>query len=752
MIISGETIDNVILHKNQDNKFIRWNLGKCVVVKNLGCALLIGEPGKIDNKIETLPCEKLIRTIDIHNKSVLLPYQYHKTTYNRNFICRSAVNHVLYPGSTMQVDIPAMFHAERDLIFTPRLPNKDAPHLQGQICNVQGRQISLKNMSIMPVSIKKNIHFGDLYPMSVHNPANLSSHVTPQPIRKVNTADFLKDVCIDPDNILSNEWKQSFMDLMTDFTDIITPNPGCYNGFYGNVDCSINFLQPPPASNKARLPSYSHEKLVEMGNIMDQMESWGVLKKPHDINITVKNVHTSYLVPKSDGTHRFVTDFTSLLPFIGKLEIISPTISQAKRILSSFKYFVELDLSHCSWQGPLSQNDSAYLATPHPFGGLRVYVREPQGIRNASEHSSERLSIIYGDMERDKKMTRMADGLYVGGETLPLLKANLSEVFNRARNSGLTFKPKKIVVCPVSTILFGWKKTGQNWSPTDHVISPLSASPPPKTVKQLRGWIGAYRQISDTIQDHSITLSDLEKETSGKKSRDEIKWSPSLLSSFEDAKQSLHSIKSVTIPRPSDTLHIYPDFSHTANAVGGHLIIERTDGSNTLKLNGGYYSARLSDSQSRWSPCEKETLGIKLNIEHFRPFIRESHNTTIIHPDNMISVHAWNRLKRGIISSSSKVAAFLSSLSENNIDIKHCPGINTKVADFGSRNPPTCSEKRCQICSYISEQCQIGEHCNVYSISVQDILSGKVRPPLTEKPAWIQIQKDFQHQYSPKYF
>ena len=108
----------------------------------------------------------------------------------------------------------------------------------------------------------------------------------------------------------------------------------------------------------------------------------------------------------------------------------------------------------------------------------------------------------------------------------------------------------------------------------------------------------------------------------------------------------------------------------------------------------------------------------------------------------MISVHAWNRLKRGIISSSSKVAAFLSSLSENNIDIKHCPGVNTKVADYGSRNPPTCSEKRCQICSYITEQCQIGEHCNVNSISVQDILSGTVRPPLTEKPAWIRIQKE----------
>ena len=196
------------------------------------------------------------------------------------------------------------------------------------------------------------------------------------------------------------------------------------------------------------------------------------------------------------------------------------------------------------------------------------------------------------------------------------------------------------------------------------------------------------------------------------------------------------------MPRPTDTLHIYPDFSQNAKAVGGHLIIARIINNKPVKLNGGYYSARLSDSQIRLSPCEKETLGIKLNVEHFRPFITESKNTTIIHPDNMISVHAWNRLKRGIISTSSKVAAFLSMLSENNIDIIHCPGLSTKVADYGSRNPPTCTEKRCQICAYITEQCIIGEHCKVNSVSIQDILSGKFRPPLAEKSAWLQIQKD----------
>lgn len=748
MMVVGETHEDIVLHKTVKKCFIRWNVKKCIVVRNLGCPILIGEPGKKDNFITTVPSKKLISCIDVNNVAIEIPYESKPVLYNRCFICRSACNLVIYPGEKVKVDIPTMLQSETSLIFSPR-PQGSSPNLPNQTCEVQGNKVVLSNDSCSLINIVKNQHFGDLTP--IVQKQNVSSSLQndymmetkPTNIFKTTSAtkDFVNSATIDPDNILSPSWKQTFSDILQDYSDIITPVPGCYNGFYGNVDCSINFIQDPPASNKARLPGYSHDKLVEMAKIMDEMESFGVLKRPHDLGITPRNVHTSYLVPKIDGKYRFVTDFTSLLPFIGKLEVVSPSIAQAKRILSGFKYFVELDLSHCFWQGPMSAEDTRFLATPHPFGGLRVYAREPQGIRNASEHNSERLGTIFGDMEMDKRMTRMADGLYVGGETLDILVANLKEVFQRARNCGLTFKPSKIVICPISTILFGWKKNGNSWSPTSHVMSPLASSPPPKTVKQLRGWIGAYRQVAETIKDYSVTLSSLEKEVSGKKSRDEIKWSPSLLTDFNNAKLSLKSSQSITIPLPSDTLHIYPDFSQTANAVGGHLIIERHDKGGSQKLNGGYFSVRLSHSQIKWSPCERETLGIKLNIEHFKPFIQESLNTTIIHPDNIISVHAWNRLKRGIISSSSKVAAFLSSLSENNIDLKHCPGVDTKVADYNSRNPMYCDEKRCQICKYMNDQCTIGENC-VNSVSVQDILAGTARLPLTEKPAWIQVQKE----------
>ena len=71
-------------------------------------------------------------------------------------------------------------------------------------------------------------------------------------------------------------------------------------------------------------------------------------------------------------------------------------------------------------------------------------------------------------------MTRMADGLYVLDDDLPYLMQNFIEVLTRAGQCGLTFKPKKTLICPQVTVLFGWLKTGSGWRPAEHTITPLS--------------------------------------------------------------------------------------------------------------------------------------------------------------------------------------------------------------------------------------------------------------------------------------
>ena len=117
----------------------------------------------------------------------------------------------------------------------------------------------------------------------------------------------------------------------------------------------------------------------------------------------------------------------------------------------------------------------------------------------------------------------------------------------------------------------------------------------------------------------------------------------------------------ITYPRSEDTLQIYSDWSQDADAVGGRIVIVRQVQGESKYLNGGEFSCKLKGAQSRWTPCEKECLAIKLLVQHFQPFIKENSNVTTIFTDNIVAVHAWNALQLGKISTSSRVATFLST-------------------------------------------------------------------------------------------
>ena len=112
----------------------------------------------------------------------------------------------------------------------------------------------------------------------------------------------------------------------------------------------------------------------------------------------------------------------------------------------------------------MKKNDMKYFAAPHPYKGLRVYCVEPQGLRNASKHAYERLARIFGDLCMKERMTRMADGLYIVADKVEELYENFIEVLKRARNAGLMFKPKKIIVAPRETV---WLEEDGRWMETN---------------------------------------------------------------------------------------------------------------------------------------------------------------------------------------------------------------------------------------------------------------------------------------------
>ena len=143
--------------------------------------------------------------------------------------------------------------------------------------------------------------------------------------------DHLKDVKIDPDNILDKKIRDQIWDICHEFRDVITPRPGRYNGSAGNVDTRIDFKTSPPENSKVYSPNYSPQMQVELAKKLDKLIQWGVLRTPEELGVTVQYVSPSMVIPKSEpGEFRLVTDFSNLNKHIRKYPGTSPTIQEAK--------------------------------------------------------------------------------------------------------------------------------------------------------------------------------------------------------------------------------------------------------------------------------------------------------------------------------------------------------------------------------------------------------------------------------------
>ena len=300
--ISGKTAQDIIVCKILDNSRVYWNLGQCLVIENLGCDVLIGEPAKAKNNIQTNPMSKLIYAYDDLENKVVLSYENISPTNlsdrsvfkDNNEGLKSVATavkvkgvHTLYPYSALYVDIPQNIrNCSEVLVETDEIRNVK----NGKVCiensTSQCQGIEDKVLFFTPVSSKPKSALSKEFMLDKQS--NVQRNHNTRKIYDVNREQMrqfifphqsditnhqhLEKVQIDPDNRLSPEYKTRFQRLIASYHDIITEVPGRYNGYYGQVSCAMSLSDTPPPSIKLKLPNYSDEKLQILASLMDDME------------------------------------------------------------------------------------------------------------------------------------------------------------------------------------------------------------------------------------------------------------------------------------------------------------------------------------------------------------------------------------------------------------------------------------------------------------------------------------------------
>ena len=489
----------------------------------------------------------------------------------------------------------------------------------------------------------------------------------------------------------------------------------------------------PPPAHKARLPAYSSDKMQLLQQKMDELEEMGVLAKPESVGVTIEYASPSFLVKKTDGDHRLVTAFNTIGTYARPLPSRSTSSTTVLSFLSRFPYIIKTDMTKQFFQLPMEKSSMKYLGTLTPYKGLRVYTRAAMGMPGSTEHLDELMSRVLGDLEQNGIVVRIADDLYTGGNTISQLLHNWERILQRFEANNLRLSAPKTVICPTSTTILGWIWSKGHIKVSPHKVSPLTTADPPKTVRGLRSWIGAFRHLKPCLPRHATLLTELEATTAGRDSHAHIRWSEHLLEAFTRAQSALKGLKPITVPRPNDKLIITNDGAVT-KGIGSVLYILRGD----KMLLGGFFSAKLKPHQMKWLPCEIEALAISSSVQHWAPYLLGSLHATQILTDSRPCIQAFAKLCRGEYSYSARVTTFLSTLSRFHVRLQYIQGSMNLPADYQSRNPAECSEQSCQICKFVADQTTSA----VRNVSVSDILQGCSPVPFLSPMAWKSSQQD----------
>lgn len=343
-------------------------------------------------------------------------------------------------------------------------------------------------------------------------------------------------VQVDPDNMLCDNQKAAFRNLLIKFDDVFNPNFKGYNGAVGPLEAKVNMGPVQPPQRKGRVPQYSKNQLVTLQQKFDELENIGVFKRPEDVGITVEYVNPSFLIKKPNGSFRLVTAFADVGRYSKPQPSLMPDIDSTLRQIAQWKFIVITDLTKSFYQIPLARESMKYCGVATPFRGVRVYARSAMGMPGSETALEELTCRVLGHLVQEGIVAKIADDLYCGGNTPEQLIHNWERVLDALQKSSLNLSASKTIIAPSQATILGWTwqlgtiRANKHRIPT-FKLRPTTNSYCPSLIYR------AYKVLSRVVQGTSQLLAPLDDIVAGNDPKDIIVWNNELLAAFQKAQE-----------------------------------------------------------------------------------------------------------------------------------------------------------------------------------------------------------------------
>jgi hypothetical protein len=467
---------------------------------------------------------------------------------------------------------------------------------------------------------------------------------------KYSKAD-LTEVVDSADHLTSGE-QGKLLALLKKYEDLFDGTLGTFTG----APCDIKLKDDVEPHHARPFPVPKIHELT-LKSELDRSCELNVLKR---VNRSQWGAPT-FIIPKKDGTARFISDFRELNKRIKRQPHPIPKIQNLLLKLEGFKHGTALDLNMGCCHVELSDASKELCAIATQWGKCECQ-RLPMGLCNSPDIFQEKMNDLLDGL--DTARVCIDDILHVTKGSWEDHLEGLEEVFRRLQQAGLKVNAKKSNFGAHEMECLGYDIARTGIQPVAKKAQAIQAIKTPKTREQLRGFVGMINFCRDMWKNRASSLAPLVSALASKNVP--CTWT-------EEHQKNFDAIKRV-IGR--EVLLAYPDFNAPFQM---HTDACETQIGAVISQNGkpiALCSRKMNSAQQNCTVTEKELMSIVPTLKEFRNIPLLGQQMTVFTDHKNLTYKNFN---------TERVMRWRLVLEEFGPDLQCIKGEKNIVADASSR-------------------------------------------------------------------
>lgn len=357
------------------------------------------------------------------------------------------------------------------------------------------------------------------------------------------------------------------------------------------------YRQPPVQTQEIK---NQVEKLLKNNVIQESHSPWNA-----PVHLVPKKMDAS-----GETKFRMVIDYRRLNDITTDDKYPLPNITDLFDKLGKSKYFTTLDLANGYHQIEINESDRQKTAFSTEAGHYE-FLRMPFGLKTAPATFQRAMDNVLRGLQGLHCLVYM-DDIIIYSTSMQEHVKDLRSIFDRLREANLKVQLDKSEFLRKEVLYLGHTITDQGLKPNDDKIKAVLNYPLPKTVTEIKSFLGLVGYYRRFIKDFAKITKPL---TNCLKKRNKIVIDQKYMDAFHQCKELLTHAPLLQYPDQSKPFILTTDASAVAL---GAVLSQGTIGTDQPIA---YASRTLSETEMRYSTIERELLGVIWAVKHFRPYL-----------------------------------------------------------------------------------------------------------------------------------